>query len=106
MGFQLSICILPQHDANSGAFIAKRPQERIGSLTPLFGAIDQMYYRRNALRTEYGTQPMPVRLWGALLEGGRLAIPTKTPLAVSQLFGRLGSSLRVPPQVLKTSLPG
>src|SRR5258708_23882981 len=49
---------------------------------------------------------MPDRLRAALLLAGRLAIPTKTPLAFSQLSVRLDSFMRVPLQVLRTSLPG
>src|SRR5258708_1529899 len=64
--------------------------------------------RGNALRTFRlcGTQRMPERSGAGLLPTGRFAIPTKTPLAFSQFFGRLGSFLRVPLQVLSTSLPG
>ena len=41
-----------------------------------------------------------------LLLAGQLAMPTKTPFALSQFSGRLGSFLRVPLQVLSMSLPG
>ena len=51
----------------------------------------------NALCMECGTQLMP--MWGPF------AIPTKTPLALSQSSGRLCSFWRVPLQVLRTSFP-
>src|SRR5258708_16621427 len=55
---------------------------------------------------ECGTQPMPDRSRVVLPAGGRLAIPTKTPLTLSQSSGRLDSFSRVPLQVFRTSLPG
>src|SRR5260221_11892786 len=49
---------------------------------------------------------MPDRPWVLLPAGRRLAIPTKTPLTLSQFSGRLDSSDRVPLHVLSTSFSG
>lgn len=63
----------------------------------------------------YSRFPIYWRIWsGAYVlkthEGTRCGVREGAigyaPLAVSQLHGRLGSSLRIPPQVLRTSLPG
>src|SRR5260221_7623738 len=51
------------------------------------------------LRTKCGTQPIPDALWS-------LALPTKTPLAVSHFLGRRCSSLSVPLHVLSTRFSG
>ena len=74
----------------------------------VIGAVVQRSHRGEMryARMECGTQPMPDRIWAMLPVWGPLAIPTKTPLALSQSSGRVCSFRRVPLHVLSTSLPG